>query len=83
MAENFIWPKDIQGHDRLVAFNPALKLYMCRACWDYSHSRGGCKVEGCQCPCYAGSSKGINHALPPAKGREEQASLPDVGTIEI
>lgn len=65
--------------------DPLTGVDMCKDCWDGLHQKHkACPQRGCQCDCYpGGSNKGLNFAHVPAKGCDEQASLPDVDSIDI
>ena len=59
--------------------DPITHLQMCQSCWNGEHTKGGCKQQGCECPCYDGLNSSTTGL---AKPEEDQERF-KVGTIPV
>ena len=77
------WPLDARNKEVATMRDPITGIEMCKDCWNGSHARKGsdCRIPGCMCGCYHGSSKGLNGLRRPAKGVD--SFLPDVGGFAL
>jgi len=71
------WPS--QDGKELTAEDPITHVKMCRKCWNGEHTKGGCKQQGCECPCYDGLNSSTTGL---AKPEEDQERF-KVGTIPV